>query len=184
MKTEPGLQSALLDERRESWRADLELPLRWCRLPGFVDADTLANALGLEAWHRREGILADIDAPLREAIDQVSDPQAASALRLLEVAVRRLTEPAQGASVGEPTPLNLSVDGLSFMLPGDELHLQPRDWLGIALTLPDGYPVITCVEVVWVGSTKERLHVGGRFHHVTEPAARKLNRYMLLTSTH
>ncbi len=184
MTTEPGLQSALLDERRESWRADLELPLRWCRLPGFVDADTLASALGLEAWHRRERILADIDDPLRQAIDLVADPQAATALRLLEVAVRRLTEPTHGDAVGEPTPVNLSVDGLSFLLHGSDPHLQPRDWLGVALTLPDGYPVITCVEVVWVGSTTDRLHVGGRFHHVTEHAARKLNRYMLLTSTH
>ena len=173
-----------LDERRESWRTNLELPLKWCRLPGLVDADTLAEALGLQLWTRHERVMADLEAPLRDAVGQITDRHARTAICLLEEALRQLSAPDELDAVGQPTPVNLSADGMSFALPDAEIVIEPSDWLGVAVQLPDGYPLTACVEVAWVGATGSSVFVGGRFHHVQELSARKLARFVLLHSAH
>ncbi len=178
------LESTLIDERRGTWRCDQELPMRWCRLPACVDGETLANAVGLTDWYRRDNALAELEDPLNAAISQISDAATASAIRTLFSAVQRLTTPAENEAPGRLTPMNLSVDGISFTVPEAETHMEPGDWLGLVITLPGGYPLMTCVEVIWVGHANEHLHIGGRFHHVHDRAAKKLARHMLLSSTH
>lgn len=178
------LNESAPQERRETWRADVTLPLRWCRLPGLADAEALAEALGLAELHRGEMVLSHLDRDLQDCIDRMQDPAVGEGLRVLADAVRRLCVPADASERAVPTRMNLSADGISFEVSSSAAHFEPRDWLGVAITLPDGMPCMVCVEVIWVGDTDGKALVGGRFHHVQDHAARRLNRHMLLLSAH
>ncbi len=179
MASQPDIAS----DRRESLRCDFELPLSWCPLEGLVNASALATRLGLDSWYARQRVLEDMDDTLRHEIAQVQDPHASAALRLMEATLRRLAEPlGSEQSIGELTPVNLSIDGVSFAVPATGQIVEPRSWLGIALLLPDNTPLLACLEVVWVGEADQMLHIGGRFHHVVDGCAKKLARTLLIGS--
>ena len=166
-------------ERRHALRADVELPLAWCVTPGRLDTAELAARLGIQGWHRQAQLLEQLE-PLSGHIDQVQDVHAAAALRVLEAAVRGLAEPAETPMIGEPTRLNLSAEGLSFCLAERSDEVLPRSWLGVAIGLPQGAPVLANLEVVWTGDTSDQMYVGGRFQHLDPESDRRLSRFLLL----
>lgn len=178
-RTEPN-SAAAAEERRETLRLTLALPLRWLAYAGQPTLERVGSDLGADHALGPRWEAARLAAELERALARLPDAATVAALKVLGRQVELLTDVALACpDPPPPVSLSLSAEGLGFVT---ETPLAIGSWLGFQLVLPGGYAVLGSARINRCVETGGGWRLGARLAELAPGAERRLNRFLLQQS--